>query len=92
MLRIVQQEQFLKRSDQGVAASGAERFENVDGVPQNGLRLLKVGLFFAAFALRTIDRTALRKRARPSLDLPRAISAYLSIYADPGTAVSVGPW
>lgn len=34
----------------------------------------------AFFALRSADRAALQERARPSLDLPNAVSAYLGIY------------
>lgn len=46
----------------------------------------------AFFELRPIDRIALRNRARPSLDLPTAVSAYLRIYDDPHTAVSITSW
>jgi len=46
----------------------------------------------AFFALRSVDRTALRNRARPTLDLPNAVTAYLDIYRDLRTAVSAGAW
>jgi hypothetical protein len=46
----------------------------------------------AFFALRSTDRKALRERARPSLDLPNAVSAYLKIYGDLGTAAIAASW
>jgi len=46
----------------------------------------------AFFGLRSIDRAALRARARQSLDLPNAISAYLNIYDDPRSAVNAAAW
>jgi len=46
----------------------------------------------AFFALRSIDRAALRVRARPSLDLPNAISAYLRIYENPRLAMNAVAW
>lgn len=46
----------------------------------------------AFFALHSVDRTALRKRARPSLDLPSAVSAYLEIYGNPTAAVRSAAW
>lgn len=41
------------------------------------------------FRLRGTNRAALRERARPLLDLPRAIAAYARIYDDPRSAVAL---
>jgi len=46
----------------------------------------------AFFALRSTDPAALRTRARPSLDLPNAVSAYLKIYENPRSAVNAITW
>lgn len=46
----------------------------------------------AFFALRSIDREALRHRARASLDLPQAIAAYARIYNNVQTPVSMAAW
>lgn len=42
--------------------------------------------------MRTADGSALRSRARSSLDLPNAVSAYLSIYDAPEAPVTVASW
>ena len=44
----------------------------------------------AVLELATIDRTALRERARPLLDLPHAVAAYRSLYERLDRPVTVG--
>jgi len=46
----------------------------------------------AFFRLRSLDREALRDRARRSMDIPNAVAAYLDIYDNPADAVTVGSW